>query len=397
MVAGNSLWRACVNSPIFTPVTIVPPGLSQQTKPWQADLPDQDSLSSLHKRIDGNGVARERNGQLHLTAPHSKGDAAQASSRVLAVVGTQAGDVHLLDASCGSHVGRHVPGFPGRASISAGIGVQVRPQGLGSPGVYDSLRLVVFDQRHEENARSSRVADKGNTVMSETEEGNERGTGNGKEEEKGRVEYGKHIVRMLLPQVRVGEAGMEGEGGIQFGVSRDAIALTSPADKKRDREPKQRSVEAGLAVKRAAAHVNQVQGWGPLESTDAVSFEHGDRLVYCRSDGTVGVLAVMGPAQSETSTASPGCQSETSTAPPGCQSGACAEACWNKPARAGLGAMEGAVLDGTPFVETQAGGSATRVAVLLPGEVFSSPVFFNDIVVVGCRDDHLYCLHVPGT
>ena len=32
----------------------------------------------------------------------------------------------------------------------------------------------------------------------------------------------------------------------------------------------------------------------------------------------------------------------------------------------------------------------------LPGEVFSSPVLFQDKVLVGCRDNNLYALHVHG-
>jgi hypothetical protein len=31
-------------------------------------------------------------------------------------------------------------------------------------------------------------------------------------------------------------------------------------------------------------------------------------------------------------------------------------------------------------------------AVQLPGEVFSSPVLAAGFMVLGCRDDHLYCL-----
>ena len=30
----------------------------------------------------------------------------------------------------------------------------------------------------------------------------------------------------------------------------------------------------------------------------------------------------------------------------------------------------------------------------LPGEVFSSPTIVNDRVVVGCRDESVYCLHI---
>ena len=30
----------------------------------------------------------------------------------------------------------------------------------------------------------------------------------------------------------------------------------------------------------------------------------------------------------------------------------------------------------------------------LPGEVFSSPVVVGDYLVVGCRDDYVYCLEI---
>ena len=33
-------------------------------------------------------------------------------------------------------------------------------------------------------------------------------------------------------------------------------------------------------------------------------------------------------------------------------------------------------------------------SVVLPGELFSSPVVLGPWVVLGCRDDHLYCLKV---
>ena len=32
----------------------------------------------------------------------------------------------------------------------------------------------------------------------------------------------------------------------------------------------------------------------------------------------------------------------------------------------------------------------------LPGEVFSSPVTMNDKIIIGCRDDNVYCLHVDS-
>lgn len=32
--------------------------------------------------------------------------------------------------------------------------------------------------------------------------------------------------------------------------------------------------------------------------------------------------------------------------------------------------------------------------VTLPGELFSSPVFVDQWVLMGCRDDHLYCLRL---
>lgn len=36
----------------------------------------------------------------------------------------------------------------------------------------------------------------------------------------------------------------------------------------------------------------------------------------------------------------------------------------------------------------------TTAQTLLPGEVFSSPVFLDEWLLLGCRDDHLYCLRV---
>jgi acyl-CoA synthetase len=36
-------------------------------------------------------------------------------------------------------------------------------------------------------------------------------------------------------------------------------------------------------------------------------------------------------------------------------------------------------------------------SVQLPGEVFSSPVFVDSWVLLGCRDDHLYCLKVADS
>jgi outer membrane protein assembly factor BamB len=37
------------------------------------------------------------------------------------------------------------------------------------------------------------------------------------------------------------------------------------------------------------------------------------------------------------------------------------------------------------------------LSALLPGEVFSSPVFVDSWVLLGCRDDHLYCLKVADS
>jgi hypothetical protein len=39
---------------------------------------------------------------------------------------------------------------------------------------------------------------------------------------------------------------------------------------------------------------------------------------------------------------------------------------------------------------------AVSQSVALPGEVFSSPVAVGPMVLVGCRDDHLYCLARPS-
>ena len=38
-----------------------------------------------------------------------------------------------------------------------------------------------------------------------------------------------------------------------------------------------------------------------------------------------------------------------------------------------------------------------RGAVRLPGEVFSAPLLLGDTVVVGCRDNFLYCLQISWT
>ena len=35
-----------------------------------------------------------------------------------------------------------------------------------------------------------------------------------------------------------------------------------------------------------------------------------------------------------------------------------------------------------------------RAEVALPAHVFSSPVLLGSMLVVGCRDDHLYCLEL---
>jgi acyl-CoA synthetase len=37
---------------------------------------------------------------------------------------------------------------------------------------------------------------------------------------------------------------------------------------------------------------------------------------------------------------------------------------------------------------------SAAMSAQLPGEVFSSPVFVDSWVLLGCRDDHLYCLKV---
>lgn len=42
-------------------------------------------------------------------------------------------------------------------------------------------------------------------------------------------------------------------------------------------------------------------------------------------------------------------------------------------------------------------GAAVERSVVLPGEVFSSPVSCGPWVVLGCRDDYLYCLSCPTT
>jgi hypothetical protein len=49
--------------------------------------------------------------------------------------------------------------------------------------------------------------------------------------------------------------------------------------------------------------------------------------------------------------------------------------------------------------QTLQAGSCTAVvrqAVVLPGEVFSSPVALGGLLVLGCRDDFLYCIKHSG-
>ena len=48
------------------------------------------------------------------------------------------------------------------------------------------------------------------------------------------------------------------------------------------------------------------------------------------------------------------------------------------------------VLEADPFMETV----KLRAEVVLPAHVFSSPVLLGSMLVVGCRDDHLYCLEL---
>lgn len=49
--------------------------------------------------------------------------------------------------------------------------------------------------------------------------------------------------------------------------------------------------------------------------------------------------------------------------------------------------------------QTLQAGSCTAVvrqSVVLPGEVFSSPVVLGGLLVLGCRDDFLYCIKHSG-
>lgn len=43
--------------------------------------------------------------------------------------------------------------------------------------------------------------------------------------------------------------------------------------------------------------------------------------------------------------------------------------------------------------QAQLSAPVVAARVVLPAQVFSSPVTIDDYVMVGCRDDHLYCLH----
>lgn len=382
-----------MNRPIFTPVTLVPRWLTRETEPWQGNLEElrhvvqHDADRTLQPRA--GAMARERHAKVDFPEPQSRGANAKSSSShgVVAAVGTQAGDVHFLDASCGSHVGRHAPEFPGRGSIRAGIGAQVRLHGLASRGACNPRHQGTRDQRPRKSTGGKRRAgDEGVAVTGGGEEEERRGTGKRDEDaKKGRRE---HVDIRILPSTSLCVKGADTAKQGRRRGSLEAL-LPSPGLKEENYILEQPAEETSLTVEGVASMDPVPRGASNESYTDVVSggilYERGDRLVYCRSDGTVGILALVGPTLSEAST----------TTSSGFWSGAPAGGCLGNPPGAEPGAVEAVTEAGTLSGNTKGGCVKERCTVHLPGEVFSSPVFFNDIVVVGCRDDHLYCLNVP--
>jgi hypothetical protein len=114
------------------------------------------------------------------------------------------------------------------------------------------------------------------------------------------------------------------------------------------------SAEAGPAQEAAAAE--EERACSVRKFAPQVEVQQQGHVVVCSSDGALDVLHVHAAAGSEADVQQ-------------LDSG---------------GGAEGVV--GVPQAVTAA------AQTVLPGELYSSPVFVNDWLVLGCRDDHLHCL-----
>eukprot|EP00884_Botryococcus_braunii_P022368 jgi/Botrbrau1/8815/Bobra.0335s0005.1 len=434
---GSSLWSVRLQTPVYSPVTLMSP------------------LSS------GDGPS-------------------------IAVVGTQAGNLHFLDVSRGSHMGSFTPELPGTGTIRAGVGVELCPHTAMDIAALREPPLRVANshvtrveatgrgtcvrgpdgERCQEDSPSpngdrggSSVSPGASCVQSRSVEDPQQGVvekgsaPSGGLSTLGEARMSNWVVEFMPEGTRTGGGDLTGR---PFQGTSDKRSL--PGDRITERAP-------------LCTHAPPLQLYNLLE--DAVA----SRVVYCRSDGLVETLNIsvasawsqglaLGATQgrqskeemreppdelkvreglpggdlpprffSEGNTYGSRLHLEESHRSPQGTNGR--EACTPRgskrvelgpeidsvegrplpPGTLSAGRAGGTFLQNQhEFAATEVGstasysasagphsgtGTAPRLAVeslcggCLPGEVFSSPVFFDGHVLVGCRDDHLYCVRIP--
>lgn len=115
--------------------------------------------------------------------------------------------------------------------------------------------------------------------------------------------------------------------------------------------------------------------------------ESSVEVAVCGRDGTVDVLKI--PLQTRSPPAS---AVAAAAAPAGVIKSARSRVPANTAERMGVDLLtEPTTADAIDDGSKRMGAVLALCGVELPGQVFSSPVFVDDYVLIGCRDDHLYC------